>query len=77
MTVKFLSSSNPLELAMAQFVRGHSSSPYLSIIHDNFRIPHHLAHTNPRYVSVEFDAIVYPTVPSSATHSSEEKTLYP
>ncbi|KAK4158348.1 kinase-like domain protein [Chaetomidium leptoderma] len=61
MTVKFLSRSRRNELPMAQFVRDHSSSPYLCIIRDHFRIPHHINSADPRYHGVEFNAIVYPT----------------
>lgn len=58
MTVKFLSRSNRHELPMARFVQAHSQSPYLSRIHNHFRIPHHLGKVFP---GIKFDAIVYPT----------------
>lgn len=61
MTIKFLSWSNQNELPVAQFVREHSSSPYLSIVYDHFRIPHHMASVDARLADVEFDAMVYPT----------------
>ena len=61
MTVKFLSRSNRRELPMAQFVREHSQSPYISRIHSQFQIPHHLDEV-PHYSGIKFDAIVYPTI---------------
>jgi serine/threonine protein kinase len=61
MTVKSLSRSRRNELSIARFVWRHSNSPYLCLIHDHFRIPHHITTGDPRYHGVEFDAIVYPT----------------
>lgn len=60
MTVKFLNRSSCCELPMAQFVREHSQSPYISRIHNHFQIPHHLNNI-PCYAGIKFDAIVYPT----------------
>jgi hypothetical protein len=59
LTIKFLSRPPLGEFVINQFVREHCRSPFVTTIQGSFKLPHHLAQTDPEYSGVEFDAVFY------------------